>query len=498
MRRASIAPLLITLAAACGSASAADRALVVGLDKHADSRLDARLGTPAANDVQAVKELLLTKLGYTGDNIRVLADEAATAAAIRENLASWLVAGTKAGDRVYFYFAGHGYFTPDTSGDEADGLDEGFVPFDAKLSEEGGRLAIDGLVLDDEIADMLKALQGRQVTLVVDAGFSGKVTRTPTNEAQDALFRAPVLASANRAIVVEAKAAAQKQEGGWVDATPEGLELAVWTAVSASQTAMLDPVRTGSGGIFTSLYLEALKDGKADANGNGQISNPELLAYLTEGSLTYCATRTDACQMGLTPRLEPALAHGLAALAGADKTDDSSKLTISTVQDFLAKGNVTGVALTQTPEGPVHVGDKDIRFHVLSPHDGFLILLNLTDDGELFQLFPNQFSRKKNGDGQIRANSVLMVPDDYYGLRFNATAPSSGQIIAVVARRKVDWEKAVGTRAIEVIPRQEAVKTFLPQIAAALGNPVANSNPNENTQPMEWSVATMRYEIKPR
>jgi hypothetical protein len=91
-----------------------------------------------------------------------------------------------------------------------------------------------------------------------------------------------------------------------------------------------------------------------------------------------------------------------------------------------------------------------------------------------------------------------MVPDDYYGLRFNATSATSGEIIAIVARHKVDWQRAVGTRAIEVIPRQEAVTTFLPQIAAALGNPLADADPNDNTTAPDWSVATLRYEIKPR
>jgi hypothetical protein len=501
MRLLALAAAAVAVAGAASSAGGAiagKRALLIGIDKHADQRLDAKLGNPAANDVAAIKGLLTSKLGFADDDIRVLIDQAATAAAIREGLADWLIAGSKQGEKAYLYFAGNGYFTADASGDEADGLDEGLVPFDATVSEEGGKLAISGLVLDDEIGDALTALKGRQVTVIADAGFSGRVTREPTNEAQNALYRAPAPASATRAIVVEAKAAAQKSEGGYLDTVPDDVEVVAWTAVSASQTAMLDPLRSGSGGIFTSLYLEALRDGKADANGNGQISNPEVLAYIGDGAKAYCSSRTDVCQMGLTPRLEPPAAHGLVAFAAVAAKGDEHKLSLDTLKDFLSKGNEAGVGLSLTPEGELHVGDKDIRFHVRSPHDGFLVLLDLADDGQLTQLFPNQFSRKKNTDGKVGANAVLMVPDDYYGMRFNATTPNAGQIIAIVARRKVDWEKAVGTRAIEVIPRQEAVKSFLPQIAAALGNPVANSNPADNTEPMEWSVATMRYEIKPR
>jgi len=493
-----LAAIALFVAAAAGSAVAGERALLIGIDSYADSRLDVKSGTPAVNDVTAIRSLLMAKFGYASRDIRVLTNSAATAAAIRDGLADWLIAGSRVGDRIYIYFAGNGYFTPDLNGDEADGLEEGLVPFDARASEEGGKLAIDGLVSDDEIGAALKKLAGRHVTLVVDAGFSGRVTRTPTNAAQNVFYRAPAFPAASRAIVVEAKAAAQKQEGGWLDALPAGLDLSVWTAVSASQTALLDPLRPGFGGVFTSLYLEALKDGKADANGNGEISNPELLAYLVSGSKAYCSAHADICQMGLTPRLDPSSAHGHMAYQPVGHEKEPAKLSLDVLKDYLAVGNADNVTLSMTPRGPVHVGDKDIRFHILSPHDGFLVLLDLSDDGTLTQLFPNQFSRRKNAEGKIRAGAELMVPDDYYGMRFNATSATSGRIVAIVARRKVDWDKAVGTRAIEVIPRQQAVKTFLPQIAAALGNPVADDNPQDNTEATDWSVATIRYEIKPR
>ncbi len=496
-----IAAGLIALLLPIAAAQAADRALLVGLDRHADQRLDAKTGTPAANDLAAIRLMLTTKLGYTDPNIRTLSDKDATADAIRNSMKEWLVDGTAEGDRAYLYFAGNGYFAPDESGDEADGLDEGLVPFDAKLSVEGGTLAIDGLLTDDLISELLAALKGRKVTLVVDAGFSGRVSRGDAENEGD-LLRAPPLAEATRAIVVEAKGgeqvAQQKAEGGYLDKVPEGADLAAWTAASQSQTAMID-ASDGKriGGLFTRLYIEGAGEAKADKNNNGSVSNPELLTYVTEGSSAYCASHKAQCEMGLTPRLEPEAAHAL-AVNPEKEPQDKKKLTAETVTDFLAKGNPLGVGVKMTPEGPLTVGMRNMRFHVTSPHDGFLILLNLTDEGELIQLYPNQFSRKQDREGRIRAGAPLMVPDDYYGISFDATSPSSGQIVAVVAKRKIDWDKAVGARAIEVIPREEAVQTFLPQIAAALGEPAATSSPEDNTEAMEWSVASLRYEIKPK
>ncbi len=475
---------------------AADRALLIGLDNHGDSRLDFKTGTPSTNDVNGVRTVLTTKLKYLVKDIKVLKNDKATREGILAAFDEWLIKGTAPGDRIYIYFAGHGYFTPDQNGDEPDGLDEGFVPHDAKVSFKDGKLTIDGLVTDDDLTALLSKLVGRDVTIVADTGFSGRVVRGGDGGAFAG--RAPFIQQATRAIEVEPKAQAQKAEGGFFDKPPEGIKLAVWSAVSNSQTALLDTSDPNlTGGLFTKLYIEGIAEGRADKNGNGKVSNAELLAYITEGSKKYCASHAAACELGLTPRLEPALSVANAPDPDVKPAAPDVKLTVDTVSDFISKGNTHGIGLKQLPGGELRVGVKNIRYQVTSPHDGFLLLLQVTDNGELVNLFPNQFSRKRNLEGKVRAGGNLMIPGDYYGIRFNATKPSSGQIIAIVSKGKINLTKAAGTRAIEVIPRQEAVTTFLPQIAAALAEPPASPDPKTNTAPLDFSVATLRYVIKP-
>lgn len=510
----------IAAAAVPGEALAEDRALLIGLDSYADAKLGYDVKGAAANDLAAIGGLLTAKLGYGKAQVKVLADKAATKAAILDGVADWLGKGTKPGERAYLYFAGHGYFAKDTNGDEADGLDEALVPFGAKVSGTGPKAAIDGLISDDEFATAIKALDGRHVTIVLDTSHSGTVTRAKGGAKTILAARTPQFAGATRSIVVEPAAQAQKSEGGFVEATFAAGSLTVWSAASASQAALIntdDPAKPA--GVFTKLYVAALAGGKADRNANGTVSNAELLQLLSAGAGAYCKAHGSRCEMGLTPRLDPAPAHGLAALTkggvvkpklvaapeggGAPKGGGvaltGSKLTIDKVTDLLAQGNTDKVVVEQIPPSPVHVGAKNIRFRVVSPHGGHLVLLNLNDDGKLIQLYPNQFSRKYETEhtGRLLAGSPLTVPDDYYGLRFNASAPSKGYVIALVTRDPVDFGVEIKTRAIEVIPHEEAVDKVLPKLAAALGTPANTGAADKNTAPVRYSVATLRYEILP-
>lgn len=503
----SVAIGLLALALVSGQALAADRALLIGIDGYEADGLAPKIAGSARNDVSAVTGLLVSKLGYGKSDIKVLLDEAATKDKIIAAIGDWLADGSKAGDRVFLYYSGLGYFEADTGGDEEDGLDEAIVPFDAAVKNAGGDVReLSGLLSDDEFSFALKILEGRHVTIVLDAGFSGAVTRI--GDGVTVAAKVPRLSAITRAIAVEPRAKAQKKEGGFVETAFGKGTLSVWSAVSSSQLALIDgDADGGAKSVFTRLFVEGVADAKADKNGNGSISNAELLSYIADGSKTFCDGLGGKCEMGLTPRLDPGSAHGLIAHTdkagtkknGAGKTAaGTGKLTLDVVTDLLAKGNADKVVVKQIPPSPVRVGAKNIRFQVLSPHGGHLILLNLTDDGKLIQLYPNQFSSKHETDrtGQLRAGSPLTVPDAYYGMRLNATAPSKGYIVALVMREKVDFGSKIKTRAIEVIPREEATET-LTKLAETIGTPVKGDKVEENTDFAHASVATLRYEIVP-
>ena len=478
---------LAGLAGLAATPAAADRALVVGIDRYGDSHFS-QGSDSSAHDAAAIVDMLKTSLGYKDADIKVLADDKATRAGILDTFNAWLIAGTKPGDRVFFYFSGQGYFQKDESGHSADGLDETFIPFDATVGP-GDPPPIGGAILNSELTVLLRKLDGRKVTVGVDAGFSGLVsdgkTAPPTN---DGAFRVPAIGGKTRSIVVEPSAKAQKAGGAPLDTSGLGADIAVFTATSGGQAALVE----GGEGAFTKAFVDSIKDKGADANHNGIVSNAEILAFLRDRSKTACAD-TAGCTLGLTPTLEPAAAAGETPAAGPPPVADA-KLTPDRVLDFFAKGNTAGVTLEQIPPSPVPVGTKDIRFRVTSPETGSLILLDLDDDGTLTQLFPNEHTRDRQREGHILANSPITVPDDYYGIHFNATSPTSGTLIAVVTAEPIELPVGVKTRKIEVIPREQATEVFLPAIAAALDAP-ADTGADTATRAIDWSVATLRYEI---
>lgn len=144
------------------------RALLVGISRYPRPE-DCLEG--CVSDTFLVSELL-QEAGFQAANIRLLLDERATAAAIRDRLA-WLLDGTDDGqDRVFFY-AGHGAQVPAYgAGEVVDHRDECLAPHDF---DWGNR---DTAVTDDWFNDLYSQLPiGSHFLAALDCCHSGGMTR---------------------------------------------------------------------------------------------------------------------------------------------------------------------------------------------------------------------------------------------------------------------------------------------------------------------------------
>lgn len=132
------------------------------------------------NDVRIIREFLLGQ-GLRGECIETITNEKATKKGILSALERLTKIAGK-GDAVYIHFSGHGQQVADLDGDEEDGFDEAWVPYDAWKKYVAGVYEGENHIIDDEINVCLKKLRAKvgakgRITLVSDACHSGSGSR---------------------------------------------------------------------------------------------------------------------------------------------------------------------------------------------------------------------------------------------------------------------------------------------------------------------------------
>ncbi len=143
----------------------AKRALLIGINRYQIPGADLR---GCVNDVNDLRDALVAFHGFKKKDITVLADGAATKAAMQKGIRA-LVRGAKKGDAALLHYSGHGSNVPDDNGDEADGRDEILCPTD---------LDWDDPLRDDWLRTTLDGLRaGVSFTAIMDCCHSGTNTR---------------------------------------------------------------------------------------------------------------------------------------------------------------------------------------------------------------------------------------------------------------------------------------------------------------------------------
>lgn len=149
-------------------------ALVIGIGKYQDVSWCEIHGN---RDVPIVKQML-NNCGFA--NIYTLTNTEATKAKILSML-SELGNQCNTGDIVYIHFSGHGQQITDVDGDEDDGWDEAWIPYDAQMAYSESYKGENHLT-DDEIGQWLSRIKSRigdegKLLVVVDACHSGDSSR---------------------------------------------------------------------------------------------------------------------------------------------------------------------------------------------------------------------------------------------------------------------------------------------------------------------------------
>ncbi|HVJ88498.1 MAG TPA: caspase family protein [Labilithrix sp.] len=211
-------------------------ALVVGIERYRD--LPAPSGATA--DAKAFADVLRKTLGIPENNVRIALDDRATRTDLERHVA-WLKGNARPGSRIYFFFSGHG--APDASNGTAF-----IVPYD------GDAQAITQTSI--ALADLLRSLseaKAKDVVAFVDTCFSGAGGRSVLPAGARPLSRVrEVTGQANVALFS-----------------------------SSSGTEISGPAQDGKQGAFTKFLVEGFGAGRADADGDGQLTLRELADWVT-------------------------------------------------------------------------------------------------------------------------------------------------------------------------------------------------------------------------
>lgn len=131
------------------------KAICVGINKFAGYPQFTLNG--CVNDAKDMAALAKDVLGFKASEIKTLTDAQATKAAIMAELNA-AVAAAKAGKLSYILFSlsSHGTQMADKGGDEPDGMDEAFVPYD--IAQKGNAWDPAHIISDDELHDLFAQL----------------------------------------------------------------------------------------------------------------------------------------------------------------------------------------------------------------------------------------------------------------------------------------------------------------------------------------------------
>ena len=217
-----------------------------------------------ANDVQRIKDLLVSGYHFSPDNVLVLRNQEATREAIISHFDQHLVKGTKPGDLIVFYYSGHGTRIP-----KADrGFYKAICPYDTLLKAKN--IPASNLILDDELADLLNQLKGREVVVIVDSCHSGGMTRSIRGRPVDQLELTPALQSKFLPMEIAEVDSAEMARGKGLSIPKQGDGFGDRISILSSNEDQVSMEMSFPSGVIHGAFTAALLEG---------ISGKENISY---------------------------------------------------------------------------------------------------------------------------------------------------------------------------------------------------------------------------
>lgn len=247
-----VSPCQVPSAAVRTSPGPRKRALLIGISRYLPGPVGAKrraqdLAGPG-NDVASMRAVLKQRYGYRDEDICELTDHQATRTGIFAALHAFLIAPTRVGDQLVFFYAGHGSTAPNPLSTEENKLDETIVPSDANLGVPD--------IHDKELAHLFnQALdRGGKLVATFDSCHSGSVTMT----ASPAQSPSQTPTGPNVRIRYAQPSSVPSPGLPVIHRLPHQRGAIVLTATQADQAAQEDQIANLRRGVFTAALVRTL------------------------------------------------------------------------------------------------------------------------------------------------------------------------------------------------------------------------------------------------
>ncbi len=416
MRVYYIAFLLLCGLLLVSTAEAANKALIIGVGKYADSRAN----LPGIdNDIAAMQDAA-KKLGFT--DIKVLKDQDATKRSIEDAITNWLAKGVGPTDTVMLYFSGHGTQKKDLSGDEEDNWDEALCPHDIAV----GNGDILNVLVDDEINTLITAIPSKVTYILVDACHSGTSAKNLGSSSVSKFFwyKGVDEAKCSRSMSRTPKSSQDRERN---TNNEPNTNYIVLSAALDSEEAQATP----SGSLFTNGIAHAIEQA---ARQGTPINMRELNVAAKQYIDRYAQSdrkQTPMLSGGTTQFADANMFLPQAANEGSQNAGKNWR----DIENIVAKAE--DHLQIQINKENLKLGEV-IEVTCRIPKDGYLNILNISrEKDEITVLFPNAL----HTDNMVHSGQVVKIPGPDYGFEWYAGEEGKVMMAAFLTDKPVNFYK---------------------------------------------------------
>ena len=348
------------------------------------------------------------------------------------------------------------------------------------LTADGHVRDVEHAITATEVRKVFSLLSDRAVTAIFDA------SQISARQLQRPAHAAPALAGFVRSVEANVDLAPEISEATFATPSPPidpGRNLILWLAAAGDQWALVDKRDGSPQGVFTHLFIDALRANGLVSRHQGQTNLADLKVNLTAESDRFCEANDQLCWLGLSPQLIAPEAALQTSIALAIQPAGTGARSLPVIQ------NPAGLSLDVTPASKP--GDQAV-LTVTAQKSGYLIVVRLLPNGRMRQIYPDLDHLAapvpdKNKAKRSLKDINLMAPGQPVRIGFDPIDKSTGKdqgggiLVAMMANQPV--------QAID-LPEQPLNASdaagslvFIHDYARGLKVP----GPNGTLQELEWS-----------